>query len=86
LRFEEIIAKFSRVASAKRLKANHIKGLKRMGGVRREYNQEYFVSLAVFDKVHWEVAAMAVKYKEAPVPAKPRFLLCFTVENLLQPG
>jgi hypothetical protein len=52
LRFEEIIAKFSGVASAKKLKANHIEGLKHMGGVRREYGQKYFVSLAVLDKVY----------------------------------
>jgi hypothetical protein len=83
LGFEEIIAKFSRVASAKRLKANHIVGLKRISGVRREYSQEYFVSLAVLNKNHCEVAAVAIKYKKVPVLTKLRLMLCFTVEILL---
>jgi hypothetical protein len=52
LRFEEIIAKSSGVASAKKLKANHFERLKRMGGVRRKNGQGYFVSLAVLNKVH----------------------------------
>jgi hypothetical protein len=46
-----------------------------MSGVRREYSQEYFVSLAVLNKNHCKVAAVAIEYKKAPVLAKPRFML-----------
>jgi hypothetical protein len=54
-----------------------------MGQVRGKHGQQYFVSLAVFDKVYREVATVAVEYEEALVPAKTCFLLRFAVENLL---
>jgi hypothetical protein len=69
-----VISELGGAVAAEWFKANHIKRLQRMGQVRGKHGQQYFVSLAVFDKVYREVATVAVEYEEAPVPAKTCFL------------
>jgi hypothetical protein len=53
--------------------------------VRRKYGKEYTVGVAIVDKIHREVTAVAVKYKETPVPLPPRFLLRSMLEYLFKP-
>jgi hypothetical protein len=78
-----VVSKLGGVVAAEWFKTNHIERLQRMGRVRGKHGQQYFVSLAVFDKVYQEVATVAVEYEEALVPAKTCFLLRFAVEHLL---
>jgi hypothetical protein len=75
LPFEEVIGKFSRVVTAKRFEANHIKRLQRIGRVRGKHGQQYFVSLQYSIKSikRWLPWPSSMRRRHA----RPRRAFCF---------
>ena len=56
-----------------------------MGTVRRHNSEEYTVAIAVVNKVHSEVTAMAVNYEQPPLSPAAGFLLRAAIKHLLKP-
>jgi hypothetical protein len=78
-----VSSKLSSVGGREWLKHNNVERLKRVSRVGWKHCKQYTIGLAVVEKIHREMAAMAVNDEETPRSPATRFLLRAAVENLL---
>ena len=71
------------VRAGERFEANNVERLERMGTVGWEHHNEDPVSVVVLEKLHREMTAVAVEYKELLIPTLASFVLRFAVKYLL---